>query len=430
MNYRSMADRKEVDSFIEMIRLAFNVSPDEMRFWQDMLGATTGNSRGLFDSEGRLLCGMSIIDNGALYFRSDRPITTALITAVASPPQHRRKGYIRQLFEGMYTEQREQGVALTALYPFYFPFYRSFGYELAHDSANCSVKIGQFRQWRKAAERGTFVPLDITAIKEALLKKDEKGGKGDSEAALSDVMKLQTMYAAWAKGNLGMIARDDKWWLRKFFHKEQPVPAYIYYDPEGRPAGYIIYHLEDKGNWIRDMVIHEMVGVDREAREAIYGFIYNHDSQAEKAAFWTPVDAAFPSLLNDPREAEVKVHAGYMLRLLNVEGAFHQRAFVPEAQGEFTFALTDEMVPEISGAYHVAVADGKASVERLKGGAEEKAGISLDARALAQLYSGYKSPRHAAAGGQIKVHREEDVQGMQTALYPAGQPAPYMADGF
>ncbi len=419
MQYRPIASQQELAAYRDMVRLAFNISQEHMDFWQSISPLTPRNSRGLFGDDGKLRCGMLIIDDGALYFRGDNPIPTALISAVASPPEHRRKGYIRRMFEGMYHEQRELGVALTALHPFYFPFYRSFGYELAHDVAQYTVKIEQFKQWRKAAERGRFVPLDIEQ-----LKGDNAGQAG------GDLEKLNSIYTPWARRNLGSVARDRNWWLHKLGHKGQYAPGYIYHDPEGRAAGYIIYHLEDKGDWQREMAIHDMQGIDREAEEAIYGFIYNHDSQAQKASFWAPIDAAFASQLPDPREAEVKVHAGYMLRLLDVEGAFRQRTFVPEAEGEFSFSLTDEMLPVNDGAYHVRVRDGRANVECLANGSNTDAGVQLDARSLAQLYGGYASPTRAAFVGQIKVHREADLLGMQAVLHPSGQPVPYMADDF
>ncbi len=165
MQYRAITGEQELATYREMVRLAFNVSQEHVDFSQSISPFTPDNSRGMFDDEGRLLCGMLILDNGALYFRGENPIPTALISAVASPPEHRRKGYIRRMFEGMFHEQRELGVALTALYPFYFPFYRSFGYELAHDAAHYIVKIEQFKGWRKAAERGRFVPVNVAQIK-------------------------------------------------------------------------------------------------------------------------------------------------------------------------------------------------------------------------------------------------------------------------
>ena len=61
------------------------------------------------------------------------------------------------------------------------------------------------------------------------------------------------------------------------------------------------------------MAIHEIGAIDRQAREAIYGFISNHNSQASKVNIWMPVNSGLASMLPDPRETEVKVHAGYML---------------------------------------------------------------------------------------------------------------------
>lgn len=420
MQYRAPVNQQEVDTYREMVRLAFNVPRDEMTYWQSINPLTTQNSRVLLDDDGRLLCGMEMLDGGALYFRTPEPIPTALISAVASPPEHRRKGYIRQMFEGMFNEQRELGIPLTALYPFYFPFYRSFGYELAHDAAHYTVKIEQFKGWRKAAERGRFVPLDIAQIRSD--QGEQPGG---------ELEKLKSIYTPWARENLGTIDRNTRgWWLGKLSHKMQDALAYLYYAPGGELAGYIIYHLEDKPEWKRDMHIHEMRATDRAAEEALYGFIYNHDSQAQQVELWAPVDAAFPNQIPDPREAQVKVHAGYMLRLLNVEGAFHSRTFVPEAQGEFTFSLTDEMLPVNSGSYRVQARDGRASVERLGGASADSAGVHVDARSLAQLYSGYASPTRAARLGQIQVTSEADLLGMEAVLHPPGQPIPYMADDF
>jgi predicted acetyltransferase len=418
-----------MDTYIETARLAFNSSVEDVAFWQSIDPLTLDNSRCLFDGDGKVLCGMGILDEGALYFNSPNSIPTALITAVASPPEYRRKGYIRELFVGMFEEQRAKGVALSALYPFYFPFYRSFGYDLAHDAAQYTVKIEQFKPWRKAAGSGTFTPIDTKSIR-AKVTGESSEGNGD---AMSDLEKLDSIYKEWATHNLGAVARSKRWWLHKLTHKKEHIPTYLYYNPDGRPSGYIIYHLEDKGEWVRELAIHEMMAVDRQAWEAIYGFIYNHDSQASKVTLWEPVDSGFASRLPDPREAEVKVHPGYMLRLLDVEGAFRQRTFQPEAQGEFTFALTDEMLPVNSGVYRVQVSEGRATTEKLAESGEAKeelGGVRLDARALAQLYGGYIAPVRAAYTGQIEVLREADLANMQAVLSPSGQPTPYMADDF
>lgn len=422
MQYRAPKDKKELDTYIDMVRLAFTIPHDEVEHWQSIDPLTPENSRVLADEQGKVLCGMGIVDDGALLFNSPNPIRTALITAVASPPEHRRKGYVRELFLGMFEEERSKGVPLTALYPFYFPFYRSFGYELAHDASRYFVKIDQFKGWRNAAA-GTFAPVDVEAMKAKVTS-----GPGSGKMA-GDLKAFDAIYREWANRNLGAIARTPRFWLHKFYYKKDPVPTYLYHAADGRPTGYIIYHFEDKGDWVRDMHIHEIRALDSQTLDAIYGFIYNHDSQATKVVMWAAVDSGFHSVIADPREAEHQVHPGYMLRLLDVEGAFRERTFQLEAEGEFTFSLTDDMLPDISAVYHVCARDGKATAER-RTGAASKAGIEVTARSLAQLYGGYIEPVRAARSGLIKVTREADLQGMQAVLSPSGQPLPYMADDF
>jgi predicted acetyltransferase len=119
-----------------------------------------------------------------------------------------------------------------------------------------------------------------------------------------------------------------------------------------------------------------------------------------------------------------------MLRLLDVAGAFQQRTWAPEAEGAFTFALADPLVPDQAGTYQVRVRDGQAEVTRQAAEATPDAGMRLDIRTLSQLYGGYASPTRAAALGQIRVDRPADLQGMQAVLSPPGQPAPFMNDSF
>src|SRR4029078_6743823 len=166
------------------------------------------------------------------------------------------------------------------------------------------------KQWRNAASVGTFVPVDVEAMKSAAI------GDGEGSGSFSgDLEKFHEIYKEWRQRNVGAIARTPRFWLHKFFHKKEPALAYLYYGSDGRPTGYIIYHFEDKGDWVRDMEIHEIRALDRQAYNAIYGFIYNHDSQASKVTLWDAVDSAFASQFPDPREAEVRVPPGYMLRL-------------------------------------------------------------------------------------------------------------------
>ena len=391
------------EAYKEMVRLAFVESPENNNWY--FKTADLNESRALIDDDGTVLVGMRIIKGGALYFNAPTPIPTALITSVASSPEYRRKGHIREMFAGMFAEQRANGVHLTALYPFYFPFYRAFGYEHVADGASHTVELGEFKHFRKAAETGKFTP-----------------------ATVKDWQTLKAIYDVDARQGMGFVERVEDWWKFILSHERLPQPSYIYHNAAGQPAGYITYHFKDKGNWDRDMIVHDIRAIDRPAFEALLGFLYNHDSQAEKVKLTLPPDYPLATQLPDPRKDKIELWKGYMLRLLDIGGAIQARTFGPEVQAEFTMSVTDSMVAENVGTYQVRVRDGRASVE--KSAASGNAGLSLDQMALAQLYAGYLNPVAAAGIGRIAVNSEADLRAAQVVFSPAGQRAAFMPDEF
>ena len=50
------------------------------------------------------------------------------ISSVATLPEYRRAGVMREMFKGMLPRMYERGAALSGLYPFSHAFYRKFGY--------------------------------------------------------------------------------------------------------------------------------------------------------------------------------------------------------------------------------------------------------------------------------------------------------------
>ena len=69
MQYRAPANKEELDSYIDMVRLAFTIPRDEIELWQSIDPLTLANSRLLVDGEGKVLCGMGILDDGAHHRR-------------------------------------------------------------------------------------------------------------------------------------------------------------------------------------------------------------------------------------------------------------------------------------------------------------------------------------------------------------------------
>ena len=59
-------------------------------------------------------------------------VKMAGIGGIGTLPEHRRRGHVRRLMEVAFRSMREREEAFSLLYPFSFPYYRMFGYELVY----------------------------------------------------------------------------------------------------------------------------------------------------------------------------------------------------------------------------------------------------------------------------------------------------------
>ncbi|MFX1369486.1 MAG: GNAT family N-acetyltransferase, partial [Promethearchaeota archaeon] len=64
-----------------------------------------------------------------------RPQRFGGVWAVATSPNQRRQGMIRELFRAAFPKMRQEGCYLSILDPFYVPFYEQFGYALSETFA-------------------------------------------------------------------------------------------------------------------------------------------------------------------------------------------------------------------------------------------------------------------------------------------------------
>jgi predicted acetyltransferase len=116
---RPLANDAEVDRFVNMVGQAFRGSPEQARRRRGLV--QSDELRGLF-VDGELRAALRLIDM-PLWFGA-APVGTGGLSAVATPPEYRRQGYIGRLLRATLAEIRDRGWPLSALYPFSFPFYK------------------------------------------------------------------------------------------------------------------------------------------------------------------------------------------------------------------------------------------------------------------------------------------------------------------
>ena len=109
---------------------------------------------------------------------------------------------------------------------------------------------------------------------------------------------------------------------------------------------------------------------------------------------------------------KAKIEPDQMLRLVDVEDALGYLERRPEAP--LVLDVSDDVIPENAGEYTV----GDGEVFR---GAEADDRVSLDVRALAQLYAGYLPARDLARHGLVEASSTGALD-LLGSLFPVGDP--------
>jgi predicted acetyltransferase len=295
------------------------------------------------------------------------------IGGVATWPEYRRNGYVGRLMRKSLEAMREAGMTVSLLAPFSYSFYRKYGWETFMERKKYEVetaKLTSFPPYEGRIER--IVP----------------------EQAISLLSMLYETYAA--KYN-GMLSRSEDWWKRAVLKNKSETCA-VYYNQAGNPSGYLIYQVKN-----RHFQVKELIWLDEEALLALWKFIGNHDSMAEKATLWAPADDMLPFLLNEPRiRQELVPH--FMARIVDVRAFLEQYPFAPLGkEWRFVLRVEDGSAPWNNGMFSVAVdGEGKAAVEVWADGQEHDPDASCDIQTLSALLVASRPAEWLRRAGKLK----------------------------
>ena len=286
------------------------------------------------------------------------------IAGVASWPEYRRRGLIRQLMLHAMGAMRDEGVAVSFLHPFSIPFYRKFGWEVVSDA----------------------VLLELPPAKCAGFAM--RGNMRRVERPLEELELFNRLRRSYAGRFNTMNDRDPDWWEERVFTNDRY--CFVYEDASGQPQGYIVFSLRD-----RLMNIAEWVYLSREAREGMLHFIANHDSMADKVQLRMPANDRLPFLLGDPRFAQTRM-PHVMGRIVDARRFVGEYAFRPgSGPTRLKLRITDEAAPWNDGEFVLAIGeDGRGSLEAADAGSagDDVPALACHIRALSAALLGDLRP--------------------------------------
>ncbi|MBR3691558.1 MAG: GNAT family N-acetyltransferase [Clostridia bacterium] len=287
------------------------------------------------------------------------------IGGVATLPEYRNLGAVREMFRFALAEMKEKGEIFSLLNPFSRAYYRKFGYE----------DVSQIRRWR--------IPL-------ASLPKYELGGcvreliGQDNVAPLVEIdRRMLTHYDL----SVDRCAED-------YISSRRANPCasnfhtYVWSDDEGRDRAYITFNgREDSGErvlWACGAMANNGVGfTDPDGLRAILSFLRVFASQFKSVIMPLPENVTLLGVLPEMSEVRQTARFATSLRIVDLPAAM---AYLrPRAAGELKLSVSDALCPWNEGCWHIVFDD-----ERVLSccRCEEEPDVTMPISALIPLYAG------------------------------------------
>ena len=335
----------------------------------------------------RLMGGMILLDYRTRVGEKWLPLTG--IGGVATLPEYRREGVIRQIFTALLPRMYERGAALSGLYPFSHAFYRKFGYETFGGQNTATVGLEQLRRFA--------APDEVRMIADP---RDDLAARGIYERFAS-------------RYDLAMRRDLDYQWKRTMGGDPYKERVYKYLllrraGEELEPCAYIVFTPDESDSAGRVANAREAAYLDGDALRRLLGFMSTFFPHYRKLRIPLPGDVNLAALCPDAYDVHSGIAEGYMLRAVNVRLLLESQPLSPAlklaaqaAPLSFSLALSDELIPMNTGRYEVTITPEGVRCEQ---GPLAPADIEVSITAFAQLATGALSLRQAAYRDDVQIN--------------------------
>ncbi|MEF8757822.1 MAG: GNAT family N-acetyltransferase, partial [Halobacteriales archaeon] len=372
------------EEFHDLLHYAFSLEDGHADYDPEEDSDEVGARRALFDGED-----LAVV---CRHFWFDARVRGTWVpapglSAVASPPEHRHKGYVGQLLEASLEEYRERGSVLSVLWPFKYSFYRKYGWDTCSRFSKIACEPGHLE----------------------FLQEDAKGEF--RRATPDDWAVLDDIYRAAADNDLA-IDRSEDFWRHRVFEGWDKDPFVYLWEGESEPRGYVIYAVETEDDG-KTLQVRDLAAVDETAFRNCLRFLYYHESQAQKVSIRGPPDATLLDRLPEQWAVDCEVSRGPMARIVDVPAAVEALEYPDDLQGSVRIGVEDPLVGWNEGTFELSFADGKATCRRV----EDDPAVTFPVAALSQLYVGYRSLDRLRRETDVVVH-DAAVTDLLERAYP------------
>lgn len=367
---------------MELSSYAFQYKPTSEQLAALRAGFKAEREWGIFE-DGTLKAKLGIIPL-EIYLHGEK-VKMGGIASVASWPEERRKGHVAKLLTHALEQMKQDGQAVSLLAPFSFNFYRKFGWEMFSDQRVYKIAVDQLPA-RTATE-----------------------GQVRRHAPAEAIAQMQEVYEAYAPSYNGMVVRHNDWWQKSVLRN--PCYAALYYRPNGKPGGYLLYSIEQQV-----LTVKEMIYLDETARKGLWTFIANHDSMIKQVVAKGPADDWLPLQLADPRIGH-EIMPYFMARIVDLPAFVAQYRF--QAGGEavrLRLQVEDIYAPWNDGEWILSVsAEGEGALAKAGAAPDHEPVIRCTIQILSAMMIGYQRPDKLWRGERFAA-AEHDVERLERLL--------------
>jgi predicted acetyltransferase len=425
LTYRPVSE-EEKPAVLAVLSLGFGI-PGEAEGWAERM--PTDQLRVIED--GGQFAGVLRVSTMPQFWLG-QPVASAQVLALATSLEQRGRGHGQALLKGLFEELREAGIPTVTLQPSTARFYRGAGFEFA----------GAWNLYEVSCEQ--VPPLD-PAYRVRRLDAD-------------DLAPIIGLYERVAPSRHGAFFRDDRWWRQRLGRtrppETQPTTNLLVESSDG-PVGWLMLAFgTDTDHRNSPTSIHVRIqdwGCLPGHDLALLGVLAGYRSM-EGMVSWSGPDPD-PLLFLLPNESlRLYRRRHWMLRLVDLAGAFGARPYPREAEGRVVLRVEDATCPWNTGTWALEVAGGQGKLARVSdhgagdstgadatggsatsgGAAAEGSGASgsrspaiATVRGLAALFTGFAGPDKLANTGLLQGMEAGDLALLRAAF--AG-PAPFTAE--
>lgn len=396
----------DIPDYAQLYRGAYPIfTPDQaVNMLKDQLTATQSRNFVAVDENERLLGGFILHD--FTIYQNYNELKMCGIGGVAVALDAKKQGVAKFMLQETLRIMEEEGYPVSILYPFRHDFYQNMGWG----------QVGEVKEFK-------FHPSSLPVYPER---------KQVRRYQPADVNGLKTCYDRFARPQNCMAKRSDASWERRLNMR----PDLFVYEEDGEIQGYVAisFKKHDSSFLKNDIVVNEMVYLNRKAYFGLLGFLASQFDQISSIYLYTRRNDPFHHLLKEPRrEDEImnrlyhysqRIGLAWMFRALDVEKTLMARVNYNAANLEVTFHIEDSFLPNNAGMYTLVLKDGKPEVCRER---QSENQIKLDISTFSQLYTNYLTLSDAIQLGRVEVRNEAVVRPIEAALK---LPEPLMMEFF